>query len=655
MSTGRGPNRPNLPSLSTNALDYLVDGVDVTTGLQHAIDNTLPGGTLYIPAGKDPYYVTRPLRRWRFLQIRGDGPGCTSLRPTGGTHGVFLFGVDPWKPGESYRPLARDCYDGSVGGNPRGLATQANSYYQWEACPPMTGPVGGWQTKLTLDLYLGTTDGAPILPERVICGFGQEERANLAPVLLKTWQQPNRILVLFRTSEQEHGLRFFYFDLTGPPPWKVAVQIDLDAATVGAFIRNARVPAILPRGPLPTGLRFAPNDHNPLAWGDGPFTPGRGANLVCYGMRWSNTVRYSGDVITDNDRTRFFGDDSHTVAYLPLADDPDDDLVAVQPGGATLGGGRSLGIHFNWARQGGGSIAVRDLDLVGTAYGQGIGIAGTLDYKIERVNISGFWQCVATTHSLTYPVRIRDCHLAGVDSAMCFFMSLVSAQDIDFDLSGTVTVRLQGCSFDLKRANVGRESPGAAGFLKANANDYGGNICIDTVMLDFEGAGMVKGGALFDIERQGVVGSTSLTVREIDVAGLNGGPVFRLRDGWGTDAVIPPGTMDADRITVWGDCVVAALDGPSWRGNVRRLFAMKPGTGSPRITHSQKWGDQCGVAVHEDVDSLPTEGEWYRGGHVLHVLPEQADYHCTRSGEYPGKSASPTTAPEWTCVTAMAK
>ena len=67
-----------------------------------------------------------------------------------------------------------------------------------------------------------------------------------SPFMVSIWDDPNKVLVTFRTSDMgpgfDTGCRGFAFSLAGAtPPYRVAVQFDLDNAVCSAFVNGVQV------------------------------------------------------------------------------------------------------------------------------------------------------------------------------------------------------------------------------------------------------------------------------------------------------------------------------------------------------------------------------------------------------------------------------
>ncbi len=484
--------------LWVNVLDYGAradNGVTDNSGpIQAAIDAlaammagvNVASGIVYIPSATESYCVTKPIYLDSSnIEIRGDGAGSV-VYMIGGAHPVFIVGVSrvatsyvngvatPVSIGTANRP---DCFGvldktaAAAAGTVWGLRTYNNTFVQFQGSAISAGAaVAGatsfsdnWGTtnQLTIEFCIEPPAGTQFQPYTPILGMGslgQTGPVQASPFMVSTGYEANMIQMMFRTAEmQPLSVRVFDFLLgTATPPYRVAIQIDLVNAVYSAYVNGVQVafndvpPAFSPN------LVFATNDFFPFMIGSfGPtatYTGTTGVDLSVYGLRLSNTLRYQNNgagtkqtradapttALTDS--WAYFGNDAHTIAYLPGTDNPATAgrRVTVAHGGAA-GYGPSSGLFINAvAPTYSSGNTFRDLYIqCGTGYGAGILVGTVLELTIEDVKIaSGYYGIGSFNSTVNYFVRMARCDLMGTDSAYYSAFQISWARDITFQRVG---------------------------------------------------------------------------------------------------------------------------------------------------------------------------------------------------------------------------
>lgn len=598
--------------LRADASDFgAAPGRDCSGSLQSAVDSLVRGGVVTIPASVDPYTLERPVFVPVGVAVAGEGSLRTRLSCPNG--GGLLLSCDRWRPDAGYRPDAKGAYDPSVTGRRWAVRLNGDTYLQFEGVAPAVGPNGGWRTRdqLTIEAHLSTGDGKPLPPDAPLFGVGTDRGGEAAPVAVYTWDVPGRVVVFFRTSDQSPGettneldSRFFSFDLPPAQPWELVIQIDLRTATAMVICNGKPLPVTGQRNATPAtwkpGLTFAPNDHYPLTVGASPLRTGTAADLVIAGMRWSDVVRYGpdgrrldGGPVTH--ASKYFTDDAHTLAFLPLTDAPgDSNLVSLWSGAASDSPGLAYGLMTHASYALGGDNTVRGLTLVGRR-GQGVGIGAGTGFRLDDITALDFTQGVGSVHGgATYPVTLTDCALAGRDSGLCLYRTLATSERLSFPTPGRVASILVGSSLDARHVFVGRGNPGTEGVLKYRCGDYAGSVSLSNVEVDFEGETVAPWGALFSMEREGDAARPSLWLRDVKTGTAGAVPVVRLLDvAPASNTSYSPAYLSVDGLTVGDKTAVAVeVDGPSWRGEVRGLVG-----GARSLTTRGRFGDKTAVSV----------------------------------------------------------
>ena len=237
-------------------------------------------------------------------------------------------------------------------------------------------------------------------------------------------------------------------------------------------------------------------------------------NLALYGLRFSNTIRYLNNgagnpqkradnpsaAITDS--YAYFTNDNNTIGYLTMTDNP---ATAGAVGftrsstGTPCNQGIGSGLFMNSLNATPcANNAVRDLCVyAGNDHGQAITLGNVLEMTIENFKgMSGFHAIGSFNIGANYNIHVKNCFLAGTDSAYYGLMQLISARDIYCYNSGRATVRLVGCNGCWHNVFISFPAPNAECFVKLHSYFYGGNHYLTNFVADFAGPDAFPGGDL---------------------------------------------------------------------------------------------------------------------------------------------------------------
>jgi hypothetical protein len=665
-------------------------------------------GIVYIPSAPLPYRLNKSV--WvdcNNVEIRGDGWGTNVSMSLPYKHSMFIFGIrrveqtlinGVWVPvrlDATNRPDLFGKLDLSAVPNPGtrwGIRTNGNSFVQFHAGPISAGVSSAvsnaypdlWSetSKLTVEFCVEPPDGQPFPVNSPLLGVGTP-LTDTAPFAFSIWGDPQSVVAMFRTSDMKAGVdatsRYFSISLAGAtPPYRIAVQFDLDNAVCTAFVNGVQsnltnmqnmTPDATSNPPfLPSkGVKFATNDHHPFMIGasgfQGQYGAPTGTDLRLYGLRLSNTLRYQnkgpGHVQTRvdaptapiNDSYSYFGNDNNTICFLSGQDNPATAgrVVTVQNGNVVTWSGFSSGIFLHSVAPSGVSFnAIRDILLVSSPpYGQTICLGTVLEMTIENVKASSGFSAVGTfIATANYNVYIRNCWLEAFESPYFGAMQISSGRDIVFGTAGRVTMRHLGCSAKWENIFVAFPSPVTESVFRARGCCYGGNYSITNMTVDFEGSSFSHCGIY--CESHCLAPATSLVLREIFFGTVGSGvPMVMLRDLFKAFELLHNCWVSADNVQSFGGDYLAAfdVDGPLWHGEVKSLAL-----GGTPLVHQQRWGTNTNIAIHAyTFVAPPRTASWYNGAHILEVRSpangQYAEWRCAGSGTY----GSPT-PPTWVGV-----
>ena len=656
-------------------------------------------GVVFIPSASLPYMVTKSI--WvdaPNIEIQGEGWGSQVQMNGGYKRPVFIFGIrrveqalvsGQWVPVQidsSNRPDLYGKLDTSaapVPGNKWGIRTNGTSFVHFQANSMSSGPgssagfpyLDNWTetSKLTLEFCIEPPDGQAFPPLAPLLGMGND-LYETSPVLVYVAEAPDQLLVSFETSDIGNGLfkpnRAFTISLQGAlPPYRIALQFDLDNAIVTAFLNGVQMPFtssvnLAPNSPCPfipgTGLRFSQNEHYPFLIGSqgwSGLTPGSnvgtGIDLRLYGLRLSNTIRYQNNgagqtqrridapASTINDAYAYFGNDANTICFLAMTDDPATSVRAVTAtNGNTAGyGGMSSGFFLNTANLGGViGNAIRDIAVQGAVNaGQTICLGGILEMTIDNVMaIAGFNGIGSLNTYANYTVYIQNSWIEGYDAPYFGMFQLSIGRNIYFGGAGRVTMRYLGGSADWGNILVARASPVTECIVKIRNGMYGGNFSFSSLLVDFEGETLSLAAIYCEAAEYCPAPSLRLTDIFLGTLGQTASAVM-LRDG--------SASPDPNHLPCWlvvdnlqsGDTSFRSLidvDGPLWRGDVKGGDLRVT-----RLTHEGTWGNTTNVVVRDTAFTAPPRTlHWYNGAHVLEVRSpaagQYAEWRCTATGDY---------------------
>lgn len=700
------PANPTHGALWVDVRDYGAkadNGVtDNSIPIQAAIDDVgsrLPvqggsKGVVFIPSAPLPYIVNKSI--WvdsSNVEVRGEGWGSTVLMTGGYKHSVFIFGVQRvWQTfvNGSYVPLQinatnrpdlfgkLDASAAPAPGSVWGIRTNGNSFAQFQAGPMSAGvsSASGWvysdnwseTSKLTVEFCVEPPDGQSFPPNSPLLGLGHPDYEP-APFVIKVWDQPNKIMVMFRTSDIDQGTnnpnRVFSFALgAASPPYRVAVQFDLTNAVCSAFVNGVQVAFIDQYNMAPTsappftpgsGLKFITNDHAPFMIGatgvSGPFGGATGVDLRLYGLRLSNTLRYQNNgpgrpqVRADsptapiNDAFAYFGNDAKTVCFLKATDNPATSgrVVTVQNGGASVAGTTSgIFLHSAFPTVMSGN-AIRDVAVAAAnPYGQAISVGVITDLTIENVKATGGYHGVGSfIMAANYFVHIRNCWFDGFDAGYFGAYQQMHARDVTIPSTGRVAIRHLGCGARWENVFIAYATAVTECLFKARSSDIGGTYSISNMLVDFEGPTIARA-AIF-CEAHGTTPSTTLELKDVVLGTI--GPTASLvmvRDAYGEGPDVHKCWLSVENLQAFDSSYLSAIDvdGPLWHGEVKSLSL----TGA-RFHHRRKWATNTNVVVRETKYVAPPRlFPWYNGAHVLEVRSpadgQYTEWRCVGTGAY---------------------
>jgi hypothetical protein len=535
------PVKPDHGELWVNVRDYGAKadaGVTDNSGpFQAAVDALIAKlagkpalqGVVHIPSAPAGYMLTKSI--WvdaPNIEIRGEGWGSNVQMHYYFKNSAFIFGVRRVEQvsvngqtitasiDASNRPDLYGKLDTSAAPAPStrwGIRTKGSSYLQFQACSLSSGAksAAGWPyvdnwtetTKLTVEFCIEPPDGQTFPALAPLLGMGSIIY-EASPFLVYVAEDPTKLVVSFRTSDMGAGLftpkRSFALSIAGvTPPYRIALQFDLDNAVVMAFLNGVQVPLywqnyLAPISPYPfapgLGLRFQQTEHYPFmigaqGWsGASPMSDvGTGIDLRLYGLRLSNTLRYQNNgsgqpqhrvdspATPINDVYAYFTSDANTICHLPCTDNPATAgrVVSVISGDTAGISGIMSGFFLNTANGGGIAYnAIRDIAIASaTGGGQTICLGGVLMMTIENVKAtSGFNAIGNLSMYANYFVYIRNCWLDATDAPYFGAFQLTCARDICFGSSGRVTMRHLGGSADWQNVLVAFDSANSECIVK---------------------------------------------------------------------------------------------------------------------------------------------------------------------------------------------
>ena len=605
-------------------------------------------GTVLIPAAPHSYKTSKPV--WvdhSFIEIRGEGAGTKIETFPGYNHPLFLFGLRrsasfrkdgkdiPLIADAAYRPDAFGRLDASAAPKPgdrRGFRSRGDALIQAQATPLSDGPRhsrADWTTDhwtetraLTIESAVEVR-GATLPASLPLFGMGVATSDKPSPVLIHTGEE-GQVWIAFATQSEAFGPRTCrkadFRVPSGRGVRRLTVQIDLDKATVAAFVDGVQVVTGNHLGDdFKPGLKFAENDYFPLLIGDaGGDRPALGASngidWILYGLLFTKTLRYREDGAGRpqrrvdkpdarlDDRYRYFtlpGDDPGQIGHFSFTDDPaiDGRLLTIQ-GGPAANQCRSVAFlqHSMSNNQGGiHENAIRDVHLVGGhLYGQNIAVAQVLDLKISGVRSTDAYHAIGSfSHGANYTIKLEDCTLQGNDSGYFGLDQMVWGRNVTFAGAGRVTMRFVGCVVKMQNTMVLFASTDNQSTVKMHAGDYGGNYTFDFLVVDYEGA--VYSHTPIYCESHPYAAQTSLRLTDVLLGSVGENvPIITLRDA---SPNCPRAYLSVDNLQAMSKKVAAAVDvdGPIWRGEIRGLMV---GDG-PNIRYRGKPGTSSKIVVHE--------------------------------------------------------
>jgi hypothetical protein len=603
-------------AIPTNTFDVRSFGArgdgqtDSTAAIQRAVNaaqaatqnEAFTGATVVIPSARKPFLLSAPIFvDGRFVEVRGEGSG-TVLQPGPYYLGpMFVFGarrlnesrVDAWRFRKDSRSVLDPSATAAVARN--GLATrgEANVVFQ---CHPLQlgGPSPTYKgivpdywtetTQLTIEFFLGRPRG--VTWARWSRLFGLSDRMQPKPWMVSVGETGHEIALSFRTDDL--GPDRFHYAVAplppGPGPWRVTLQLDLEAGAFSAWINGARAAAARvvssppPNEPFRPGLRLHKQDGvTPFAIGDAHGLLSHGApvtDLELHGLRVSRGLVYRMDTPIErmvampwpvDDQHRYFesinNEKVQTVALLPL-DEPAGTVVK-----SASFGGTTCGFWVLSKRRGNTAetLVLRDLQVISKLQ-PAVVLGEVLDFRAENIHAGHGLQGIGSLWlGCSYPITLRGCRLSGADAAYFGHFQILHATDTVLE-AGREAIRLDGCNSTWDKTLITFMGPNTEVFVQLLRGEYAQTHRITDMIIDNEVAGPKR--AILECE-QGANCPTRLLVDALDISKTGStAPIVRLL-GFGVDGTYRPAKVDVRNVSNFsGDHKTALqVDGPGWYGS----------------------------------------------------------------------------------------
>lgn len=677
---------------------------DCTSAFQAAIDdlaarldaNGGESGVVFVPSGKQPYLIGSPI--WvdhDGIEIRGEGWGSV-LSTQGGTPGsVLIYGLRrieshsvngqsyPLSIDSTYRPDLYGKLDSSVITNSNvkwGFRTNQDSYAVFQASalnagvplPSDSTVADGWSTvtQLTLEFCIEPPDGQSFPTTAPILGMGLKPFYP-SPFLVSTWDDPKKLCVLFRTSDCDPDniahVRSFQFRLgTNSPPYRIAIQVDLAAATCSAFVNGTQVTIESPinldssgASAIPfiagTGLTFLTNEYYPFLIGAEGFTSiGNGTSpidLRLYGLRVSNCLRYRNDgagqpqrrvdspSTTIVDAYAYFANDSNTIAFLPFTDSPSNAgrKLSVQHGTSLAGGTTTSGLilhAYPCSRTAGSGLCDLSLEL-GSTYGQGISVGNTTGFHASNILCRGGYHAVGSIPTQAQSdMTIRACTMQASDASIYAFQQTLSTSDLTVESAGKTVLRAVGSDSIANCTNVLNLGRTSDCIFKYHGPSSGGKHRVTDLSIS-NNSGRLQTAVIYCDTHLGSQ-LTFLSANGLRMNGIGATPAVVMVKDRIPDSKTKTSTIDLSNIvcaTTDARCIVD-MDGPLWSGLVEAQ-----GYQCDPIVHRQKWGSLSRITITDrQLVAPPRTGSIYANSYRIQV-PTTVDsqfsqWICIQTGAY---------------------
>ena len=351
-------------------------------------------------------------------------------------------------------------------------------------------------------------------------------------------------------GDDAYRLNLALVDSKGDPQYRSATAprgeggpcvftVDLDKGRVTATVGGRDLGTV---GDLGQGLSLAPNEGRPFAVNSrGDFTPSTGAQFADFTLTEFSLATELGPLARlvfdggEPDEVRIAGGDEAasrwTVAHI---------LDPSQFSGPL----------------GAGGIEVSNLRLTGQGhYGANLVLGPVGDFDSRGLTSEGGAYGYASLGAgVSYTSRFDRPRLSGADSAILSISEMSRLRDPIFPSSGRCTVRLWASKFDLYDGFVQHGSPDSAHFLKSHSAVDGGQVAVQGLSIDYEGA--TYSGSPFVMEGN-IDRSNWISLARINGGTMGNAPLL--------DLVTPNGSLGG-LATIDG---FATIDAPNGRPTVR--------------------------------------------------------------------------------------
>lgn len=535
-----GPNADALP-----ALQALVDAAQKTTDA-----DMTSAWTVTVPQAVQPYYLSGPLYLdGRNVTLAGAGAGSRLAAGYGGYGGPAVvlgvtrlqrLGINP----ASYRVPS------VLGGGRLAISTKGTAVLTVTAHPLQLGgnPTQGslvpdyWQSPAYVFEFIagpsaGATWGATVPL------FG------LSPAAGGSWgfysgTDMTSISLFVRRASQAPG-QWDTFTIPTPGPWPHAVtaQWDSATATVTAWVDGVKQPVTKTSN---GGPAWAPGERMTPGTGDIPFRFGGEAALpipvdvhgflVSVGKKYDpakpTEARLDGTPMPigiNRYAERPVTGPVSCVACLPMGDTP----ATHVPVWCSSGSGVGFWIPVK-LRPPSSKLALRDL-TISTYVQQAVAVGAS--FGVDLTNITVPAQSLQGVGSIpvfcTYPVRMQNCTIGGLDCAYYGWEQLLTARDTVVSLTGKDGLRTSGGSFLWDGVLMTFSQPYTETFFRQYGNGYGGSFAAKNVLIDNESG--TPGVAVIEVDQSPYV-PNKVIVDNVNVSTLNAPAALVHLVGGRTDA-----------------------------------------------------------------------------------------------------------------------
>ncbi len=348
-----------------------------------------------------------------------------------------------------------------------------------------------------------------------------------------------------------------------------------------------------------------------------------------------------------------YNQDAYALGYFGFTENPSATPaprgLTIPHGGAIPGGGSSYALLFHTNSNSAIANANRFTDLVLKSSGM-YGISLVLGHVLNTVcnnvtMIGGTYGAANIPFGANYYLQFNNCYFYGNDSNFFGNSAALTMDHTSFNVNNRYSLRLVGCSLQMKHATVGNYGSDPCAFLAVYTNTYGGDYSFEDVSLDLEGGGNFSL-ALFYVEQIAYT-STVLKVIGAYAGAMGWAPIFKLRCVEGAP-IWPVSWLDAESIAADSFGGVVDVDGSSWVGEVRNTLSDH----GPYVYSSMANGRPAVTVVDKHSRTFPRYASWIAGTAVIKVPgPADGQYQELRvAADGVHGSATP---PQWTGLNAI--